>query len=308
MTITRHTFRGVDDMPDVVDLLHAMAAACRHVVDAPWRLSSPAIAEGRDAVYWRNADGRVVGFGAWQQYWAVLDFFIPAGSDAQEVEQALFAWAGERFRERDAERGRPLPYAAEFRDDDHVRREVIRAHGFTLDERPCYVIFEQPLGELPLVPALPEGFTLRQLHGEAETEAYAALHRAAFASDSMTASWRARTLRMPQYQPDLDLVISAPDGALAAFCVGWLAPTQRIAQIEPFGVHPDYRRLGLGHVLLLEMLKRFKLHGAERAFVETKLERDSARHAYEAVGFRQTHLVLRSERRASAREGGENDG
>lgn len=308
MTITRHRFRGVDDMLNVVGLLRSMPLACRHVVDAPWRLSSPAIAEGRDAVYWRDAEGQVVGLAAWQQYWAALDFFILAGPHEQEVERALFAWAGERFRERDAERGRPLPYAAEFRDDDHVRREVIRAHGFTLDERPCYVIFEQPLGELPPVPALPEGFTLRQLHGEAETEAYAALHRAAFESDSMTAAWRARTLRMPQYHAALDVVISAPDGALAAFCVGWLAPTQRIAQIEPCGAHPDYRRLGLGHVLLLEMLKRFTLHGAERALVETNLERDPARHAYEAVGFRQTHLVLRGEKWASSGDRGENNG
>ncbi len=295
-------------MPDIADLLRAMPVHCRHVVDTPWRLSSPAIAEGHDAVYWRDADGQVVGLAAWQLYWAALDFFIRSGPAEREVERALFAWADERFRERDSARGHPLPYAAEYRDGDLVRREIIRAHGFTMDERPCYVILERPLEELPAVPALHEGFTLRLLRGEAETEAYAALHRAAFESVSMTAAWRARTLRMPQYRADLDVVISAPDGALAAFCVGWLAPSQRTAQIEPFGVHPDYRGLGLGRIALLEILHRFKLHGAERATVETNVERTPARHAYESVGFSQTHIVLRSEKWANSGAGGENDG
>lgn len=107
MAIGRRPFRGLDDLPRVLDLIRAMPDSCRHVVDFPWRLTSPAIAGGRDAVYWENEAEQVVGFAAWQYYWATLDFYILTGPDARVVERDLFAWAAGRFRERDAERGRP---------------------------------------------------------------------------------------------------------------------------------------------------------------------------------------------------------
>lgn len=288
-------------MRRIVDLVRAMPLSCPHVVDLPWRLSSPAINDGRDAAYWENADGRVVGFAAWQQYWAALDFFIlPGLSDVarQAVEGDLFAWADGRFRERDEERGRPLPYGVEFRDDDHERRRLVEAHGFLLGEEDSYVLLHHPLVALASVPALPDGFTLRPLMGEQEAAAYAELHRAAFESTSMTPEWRARTLRMPQYRPELDLVVRAPDGALAGFCVGWYEPSRHVAQVEPIGVHPRFQQLGLGRVLLLEMLHRFKAHGASSAIIQTNLDRTPARRAYESAGFEQAHTIRHKEKLA----------
>ncbi len=296
MPISRQPFRGETDMPRIRDLVQSLPIACRHVIDLPWRLSSPAINEGRDAAFWINADEQVVGFAAWQQYWAVLDFFILPGPEAQTAEIDLFAWADERFRERDEERGRPLPYGVEFRDDDDERRQLVEAHGFTLDDDGGYVVLQHALADLAPVPTLPGGFTLRPLRGAAEAAAYAEVHRAAFESDSMTPEWRARTLRMPQHRPELDLVVEAPDGSLAGFCVGWLDSARRVAQIEPLGVHPRFHRLGLGRILLLEMLRRFKAHGAGYALVETNLGRSAARRAYESAGFEQVHTVARKEK------------
>jgi mycothiol synthase len=291
MTITQHAYRGEADLPRLLDLIRSMPLTCRHVIDLPWRLSSPAIQEGRDAAFWEDGSGQVVGFAAWQQYWAALDFFIAPGPDQQAVESALFAWADERFRERDAERRQALPYAVEYRDDDLERLRLAETHGFRLDDGERYVAFAHALAPLPPTPMPPHGFTLRPLRGEQEAAAYIQTHRAAFQSDSMTNEWRARTLRTPQYLPDLDLVISAPDGSLAAFCVGWYEPSRRVAQIEPLGVHPHFQRLGLARILLLEMLHRFQAHGAERALVETDLARTPARKAYELVGFQRAHII-----------------
>jgi mycothiol synthase len=283
-------------MPRVLDLVQNLPLSCRHVIDLPWRLSSPAINEGRDAAFWEDSDGQVAGLVAWQYYWAVLDFFILPGPEAPVVEADLFTWADERFRERDEERGRPLPYGVEFRDDDPERRSIAEAHGFTLDDDGGYVVLQHALVDLAPVSELPHGFTLRPLRGEQEAAAYAEVHRVAFESDSMTAEWRARTLRMLQYRPELDLVIEAPDRSLAGFCVGWLDPLRRVAQIEPMGIHPRFHRLGLSRVLLLEMLRRFKELGAGLALVETNLGRTAARCAYESVGFQQTHTIARKEK------------
>ena len=137
--------------------------------------------------------------------------------------------------------------------------------------------------------SLPAGFTVRSLAGECEVETYVALHRAVFESKSMTIAWRARTLRHPDYRADLDLVAVAPDGRLAAFCIGWLdthlEPDIR-GQIEPLGVHPDFRHLGLGRAILSEGIRRLHLHGAEHIYVETDNYRNAALELYESVGFR----------------------
>lgn len=145
MSVQRRAFGGAAGLVLVVDLIRAMPMASRHVVDFPWRLTAPDVANGRDAVCWQDADGRIVGLAAWQQVWATLDYYIRPGPDAAAVERAVFAWAGERFRERDAERGYPQPYSVEFRGDDQGRQALTAAHGFVNDRHAVNIHFERVL-------------------------------------------------------------------------------------------------------------------------------------------------------------------
>jgi len=142
--------------------------------------------------------------------------------------------------------------------------------------------------EIPRYP-LPAGFTLRLLAGESEVETYVALHRAVFQTKNMTVEWRKRTLIHPDYIPELDIVVVAPDGRLAAFCIGWLDKSpggENIGQIEPLGCHSDFRRYALGRVALCEILRRLQQLGAGQIFVETDSYRNTAFRLYESVGFR----------------------
>lgn len=291
MTITRRPFHNEADLPRLFELVQALPLSCRHVLDLSWRLSALQDNSERDVACWEDSTGKLVGFAAWQIPWAMLDFFILPGTTQQAVETEVFAWANGRFREHDEERGYPLPYRVDFRDDDLARRQLIEAHGFLLDDGDSYTLFQHTLDSLAPAPALPNGFTLRPLAGEQEAAAYSELHRAAFESASMTPRWRGRTLRMPQYRPELDLVVAAPCGELAAFCVGWFDPERQLAQIEPIGVHPRFRRRGLARVLLLEMLHRFKAHGATSAFIEPFSDNTHIHRASESVGFQRVHTV-----------------
>jgi mycothiol synthase len=291
MPITRKLLRDESDIPRIFDLAQSMPLTCRHIIDLPWRLSALDLHNGRDAAFWEDSYGKMVGFAACQYPWAVLDFFILPGLEAA-VATGLFNWANERFQEKEW----PYPYWIEFRDDSQERRNLAQAHGFLHEDEDRYVWFEHSLENLPPVPTLPEGFTLRTLRGEQEVAAYSELHRAAFESTNMNPEWRARTLHMPTYRSDLDLVISAPDGSLVGFCVGWFEPSRCMAQVEPIGVHPRFHQHSLGRILLLEILRRFKEIGATTAFVETYIDGIPARKAYEAVGFQMTHTI-RSRRR-----------
>jgi ribosomal protein S18 acetylase RimI-like enzyme len=141
---------------------------------------------------------------------------------------------------------------------------------------------------------IPGGFVVRPLAGGSEVEAYVALQRAVFGSKNMTVEWRARTLRHPDYVPELDLVVAAPDGRLAAFCICWLNRhgEQVTGQVEPLGCHEDFRRYALGRVALAEGLRRLREFGAEKIHVETDNYRNTAMRLYESMGFQTLRDVL----------------
>jgi ribosomal protein S18 acetylase RimI-like enzyme len=56
-------------------------------------------------------------------------------------------------------------------------------------------------------------------------------------------------------------------------------------QIEPMGVHADYRNVGLGRAMLSKNLRGMLLHEARQVFVETDSYRNPALALYEAAGF-----------------------
>lgn len=293
-------YTGATDDVRIVELVRVQPPATRHCIDLPWRLSSPAADTGRDVMLWEADDGTLLGYAAWQRYWAALDFFLHPAADQAAVADAIFTWADARFRELDRERGRPLPYWVEYRDDDATRRDLVATHGYTLDDDFSYVHLVRDLADPIPDPTLPTDITIRPLHDD-EVAAYVALHRAAFESESMTEAWRARTRQMPQHRPDLDLVAVAPDGTLAGFCVGWLALDGATGQIEPIGVSPHYRGRRIGRVLLREMLRRFRALGATHAIIETESDRLPAQHAYLDAGFQLRHAIIRKGRWATAK-------
>jgi len=304
MGLIMRPYAGGADLSPIAELIHALPAMGRHLVDFPWRLSAPMADPAADARVCM-ADGLLVGFAAWQDPWATLDIYIRPGPSQPEVEAAIFDWAAGRFGDLDAARGQPLPYWVEAREDDAEHLALLARYGYTLDDDYIYVMMSRPLaGPLPR-PDLPPGFAIRPLAGVGEVDAYVTAHRRAFGSAYMTALWRAATLRMPGYEPELDLVAVAPNGQLAGFCVGWAAPERCVAQIELLGVDPAFQGRGLGSALLLEMLARFKDYGAEHAQVETDSGRTPARRAYEAVGLLPTYQSRRQGQWFSPPEGGQ---
>ncbi|UCG26158.1 MAG: GNAT family N-acetyltransferase, partial [Chloroflexota bacterium] len=96
------------------------------------------------------------------------------------------------------------------------------------------------------------------------------------------------TRQAPSFQPDLDLVAIAPDGAFAAY-VG--IPYDRANQLgifEPVCTHPDHRRKGLARALMQEGLLRLQALGAHYAMVDTG-DMISANRLYDAIGFGEMH-------------------
>jgi ribosomal protein S18 acetylase RimI-like enzyme len=111
------------------------------------------------------------------------------------------------------------------------------------------------------------------------------VHRDAFAPSRMTAAKHRAVMAAPTYRQDLDLVVEAPDGSLAAFSIVWFDEVNGIGVFEPVGTHSAHRRLGLGAAVMREGMRRLQALGAHTAYVNTGGHTRAANALYEATGF-----------------------
>jgi ribosomal protein S18 acetylase RimI-like enzyme len=140
-------------------------------------------------------------------------------------------------------------------------------------------------GDLP-EPAIPTGWRFRALAGESEANPRRAASHAAFESDMPSAVHLQRYIdfmRSPAYVPERDLVAVDPSGRIVAFMVWW-ADESGVAQIEPFGTHPDFQRQGVGRALIHHGLAEMKAAGIHTCRVITDEQREATAF-YEGVGF-----------------------
>jgi ribosomal protein S18 acetylase RimI-like enzyme len=294
MRIQMRPYAGEADRRAMLALVRAFPEDNLHVLDLPYRLSSWALDDAENVGLWEDAEGRLRAWAALQTPFASLDYAYDPQARDLGLGPAILTWA---IRRATAIAGRPNgrpAWQVSMREDQTDRLADAERAGFTRDPDAAQVVLTRPTGPAPPAPR-PAGFAIRPLAGAAEAEAYAALHRAAFGTPNMTAAWKTRAMQTPEYRPELDLVMQAPDGRLAAFCVGWLgadAAGGPVGQVEPFGVSPEFRRLGLGRALLSEGIRRMQALGARETRVQTDLYRDAAVALYERAGFRLAQRIV----------------
>lgn len=263
-----------------------------HRVDMPYRLSSTWQDQGCRLKSWEK-DGELLAWALFQPPWYNLDYAIQPAARGSMLEKEIFAWAKEEM----------IAYAQRTNDNFHGSVELfedtprleqtiehLAALGFEKFDW-SILRFEKDLDQDLALPKLPQGFSIRPLHGEQEVEAYVSLHRLAFESEQMTAAWRMRMLRHPAYLPELDLVAVDSADRLAGFCVGWLC--QGVGQIEPLGVHPDQRGSGLGSALELAAFRALRDKGAHVIQVDHVSDNEKAIGLSLKSGFRQTNNAIR---------------
>jgi len=270
-----------------------------HVDDLPYRLSSWAFDNPENIGLWVGDGQQLMAWAVLQTpFWAIDYACHP---DAPEnLHGRILAWADGRARRvLGTPSGRPTWFVNVLVSQTGRIRDLEQARfacQANVGEDSWSKVLMRRSAQTPTADwSPPLGFTVRLLAGENEVEAYVELHRSVFQSRSMTVEWRARTLRRPEYRPDLDLVAVAPDGRLAAFCVCWLkqdSEQEPTGQIEPLGVLEEWRRLGVGRAILSEGLRRLHLHSADRVCVETDNYRNAAFGLYESVGFGVMQEVL----------------
>lgn len=147
-------------------------------------------------------------------------------------------------------------------------------------------------GEVP-ASRLPKGWSLRHVKGEHEANNRREASHAAFNSTMDPDSHLERYMefmRSPIYVAEQDLVAVSPDGRIASFMIWW-PDTSGVAQIEPFGTHPDFQGQGVGTALMYHGLRMMKSAGMRLVRVITEDTRSDATAFYEATGFDDVGVV-----------------
>ena len=137
-------------------------------------------------------------------------------------------------------------------------------------------------------PVLPDGYRFRTAD-EAGPDAAVQAHLDAWGAIAYSLESYEGLRATPPYRGDLHVLVEAPDGTMAASAVMWLDEANRTVEFEPVGTHPDHRRRGLGHAMLLHGMERARAAGATHATVAC-LGAEGHRRArglYYGVGFRE---------------------
>ncbi|MGA2488728.1 MAG: GNAT family N-acetyltransferase [Anaerolineales bacterium] len=303
MIIQERAYSGESDLRVMEALASETRKSNLHVTDLPYRFTSWAMDNPENSHLWSDEAGHLLAWAILQCPWAEVDFVCHPEAES-EILPKILTWADARSREHyemiplGTPAGEPGRFVNIF-SDQAARIRALEAAGYTcqadMGEDSWSKVFMQRPADLPVKEyRIPEGFVVRPLAGESEADAYVRLHRETFRSQIMTVEWRKRMLRHPDYTPDLDLVVAAPDGRLAAFCICWLEShsSEKVGQIEPLGCHRDFRHYALGRVALAEGLRKLQAHGAKKIYVETDNWRKTAFQLYESLGFQVVRDVL----------------
>ncbi|MGY5875895.1 MAG: GNAT family N-acetyltransferase [Candidatus Thorarchaeota archaeon] len=132
---------------------------------------------------------------------------------------------------------------------------------------------------------LAEGYSIRHVDIMEELDQYRRVQASVFPHMGNMKANQARLYSTASfYIPELDLVVIDTNGNFAAFCTVRIDPVSRIAEFEPVGTHPEYRRLGLGKALLCEALRRMQKYNPSMLCIQGAAPTDGANRLYEAIG------------------------
>lgn len=209
----------------------------------------------------------------------------------RRVEADMLAWAEQQRREQPAGEDGRRPWRAWALTSDSSRQTLLGRNGYAR-AADAFACFSYPLEGEVAPTVLPEGFKIRPVAVKDEWKARVELHRQAFDPSRFTAAKYRAARGGPSYRADLDLVVAAPDGTLAAFCILWYDEANRVGEFEPVGCAPQFRRMGLTRALLLEGLRRLRRLGGRFAHVFAAADEEPAVKLYHSVGFKEVDRIL----------------
>ncbi len=304
------------DIADLVKLNNATGQLDEDtlVCDLQRFFDAPDVDRARDLRLWKDARGQLIGFGQLliseqkNEIEGCLYFDVHPTRRIDSLETEILQWSEQRMREVVRERTLPVKLRTCCRDDEILRRVRLEKQGF-MNER-SFLTMACSLEESVFSSSLPNGFTLQRLSGDGSyhvplcnLKAWVELFNESFIDhwnhQELTVETLRHWLKNPNYRPELNLIVVAPDGTFAAFCLGYINLEENARTghnegwIKLLGTRRSFRKLGLGRAMLLAGMRQLKAAGVEWVKLGVDAESlTSATRLYESVGFRPVNTWL----------------
>ncbi len=254
----------LDDYPVKVDIEEDLASASVRVNTRLW-----------------FDDGEPIG-------WAYVDDFRNLWWELDPHYEELLgpqivAW-GESCIQKTLAKGASSTLDTSCREDYTKRISFLKHHGFHQTEETTIAMVRLLSEPIPQ-PKPPQGFVIRPIAGIEEAEAVATTHRTAFGTEYMTTEIRLAMMNTCEYDPSLDLVVVAPDGAIAAYCTCSVNQQVMTGSTDPVATHPRYQRMGLARALLLRGMQLLRERGVLSAHLGTGGDNIAMQKTARSVGF-----------------------
>jgi ribosomal protein S18 acetylase RimI-like enzyme len=232
---------------------------------------------------WRESQGRLAG--CLIRYYDTV--FPQIHPQDPALEDQMLAWAEENWFYYE---GFLKTTALE---NDQDRKALLERRGYIDRGVHSHTRIYDLARDLPVTP-LPPGFRIASLADEAGSPGWVArrveVERAVWNSPALDEVWFRGKASSPHYSPAWDLVVVAPDGCYAAFCLVYVDDRNRLAEIDPLGTHPAFRRLGLARAMVTETMHRARQEGLRYLYIQSDPDPDiPANRLYASLGPLETY-------------------
>lgn len=211
-----------------------------------------------------ESDGDLVGFACYDMYPGECFISVRPGYESLLPDIVRYA-EYRRSRSRALFVRPPSPLGS----PETGKQALLASLGYAKQQSTPVTIFpyDKPFPDVPL----PEGFTIVSLAEENDPKRaseclwYGFDHGPGPDPDD-NADARLMAQGAPNFRPDLTTVIKAPGGEYACFAGMWLDDQNHYAYLEPLATLPQYRRMGLATIAVVEGMKKSKRLGATYCF------------------------------------------
>jgi ribosomal protein S18 acetylase RimI-like enzyme len=212
-------------------------------------------------------------------------FYIHTHPEYKSLEREILEWIEQHFTSKRKESSKDRKLYLFSMQGDTERETLLVESGYT--RRGIIGIHRSRPVDMPIPEVeIPEGFTVRNIQGKVDYDQLAKTIRIIFGhGDWFDAGVLEGIASCSFYKEDLDLVTIAPNGTFASICTIRIDPFGNMATVEPMGTHPDYRKIGLGKILIYEGLKRAMKYNPTLFYIDSAANNPAANKFYNSVGF-----------------------